>query len=98
MKTARYKIYKQIGIQELVPFKLNVKLFKQLTIAKFIFLYFFNKEHVNKKYTKIRRNLFNYLKYRDFKLTDFKYINPYKFKYLKLKNFLNFHYLLFVQR
>lgn len=40
MKTARYKIYKQIGIQELVPFKLNVKLFKQLTIAKFIFLYF----------------------------------------------------------
>ena len=90
MKTARYKIYKQIGIQELVPFKLNVKLFKQLTIAKFIFLYFFNKEHVNKKYTKIRRNLFNYLKYRDFKLTDFKYINPYKFKYLKLNNYENF--------
>lgn len=90
MKNARYKIYKQIGIQELVPFKLNVKLFKQLIIAKFIFLYFFQKEHVNKKYNKIRRNLFNYLKYKNFNLTDLKYINPYKFKHLKLKNFDNF--------
>lgn len=87
MKTSKYKIYKQIGIQELVPFKLNVKLFKQLIIAKFIFIYFFYKEQLNKKYQSLRRKLYSFSKYQNiFKLDN---LNLKQFKLLNIAKINN---------
>lgn len=54
MKQARFKIYKQVGIQELVPHKYNIKLFKHLLIAKYTFLYFFFRSYVSSRYNKVK--------------------------------------------
>lgn len=61
MKQPRYKIYKQVGIHDLVPFKSNVKLFRHLLVARYTFLYFFHREFVNRKYNRLRVNLKRYL-------------------------------------
>lgn len=61
MKQPRYKIYKQVGIHDLVPFKSNVKLFRHLLVAKYTFLYFFYREFVNRKFNRLRINLKRYV-------------------------------------
>lgn len=61
MKQPRYKIYKQVGIHDLVPFKSNVKLFRHLLVAKYTFLYFFHREYVNRKFNRLRINLKRFL-------------------------------------
>lgn len=57
MKGSKYKIHKQVGIQELAPFKSNVKVFRHLLVAKYTFLYFFHREFINRRLKRLKTNL-----------------------------------------